>query len=156
MSSVLMALYAAATTVSLPLADPLPPPDPATYYRVMTVAGPGSTSKCIGQTDEPVCALETALACGVRGDARLCAEAVAPGAPAADWRPRPGRPARYRLDRATMLGYPPRQFPAAKVGDLVLRVSSLEPAAAPRVYYLGKRAGVWRVFGWEAATVARR
>jgi hypothetical protein len=154
MSSLLMALTAAATTVSMPLADSLPPPDPATYYRVMTAEGAGSTSKCIGQTDDPVCALETALACSVRGDAKLCAQAVAPGAPAADWRPRPGQPARYRLDKATMLGYPPKLFPAAKVGDLVLKVSSIEPAGAARVYYLGKRDGVWRVFGWEPAKTA--
>ena len=154
MSSVLMALYAAATTIHAPLADPLPPPDPATYYRVMTREAAGTTSKCVGQTDDPVCALETALACWVRDDAKLCAAAVVPGAPSADWRPQPGLPARYRLDKATMLGYPPKQFPAAKVGDLVLLVSSLEPVAPARVYYLGKREGVWRVFGWEPAPAA--
>ncbi len=156
MSSVLTALYAAATTIHAPLADPLPPPDPATYYRVMTVAGAGSTSKCVGQTDEPVCALETAMACWVRGEPGLCAKAVAPGAPAPDWRPAPGQAARYRLDKATMLGYPPKQFPRAEVGDLVLTVSSIEPASASRVYYLGKRAGMWQVFGWEPAKAAGR
>jgi hypothetical protein len=154
MSEIIVALFAAVTAHHAPISDQLPQPDPATYYRALTQAESSTTSRCIGTTADPVCALETVLACSVRADNGLCVTALADGAPPVDFRPQGGLAARYRIDGANMLGYSPKRFPTAMVGDVVLKVSAIEPATPARAYYVGKRDGQWKVLGWEPAKTA--
>ena len=151
MSDLFVALFAAATAHHSPVTDQLPQADPATYYRAMTQVEETTTSRCIGKNDDPVCVLETLLACSVRSDNQLCAVSLAEGVPPVEFRPQPGKAARYRIDGATMQGYAPKHFPGVMVGDITLKVSAMEPAIPARSYYVGKRDGQWKVFGWEPA-----
>lgn len=67
--------FAVAILLSLLFIPParaqLPAVDPVNQYRLI---GPAdrSDSRCIGQSDTPLCAVETLLACFARRDADLC------------------------------------------------------------------------------------
>jgi hypothetical protein len=56
------------------LADDVPLPEltPKGHYLVMTWDNATSSSNCIGDPKTPMCAVETVLACFVRGDHSLC------------------------------------------------------------------------------------
>lgn len=156
MSDLFVALFAAATAHHSPVADQLPQADPATYYRSLTQVEETTTSRCIGKNDDPVCVLETLLACSVRADNTLCKEALAEGVPPVDFRPQAGKPARYRIDGASMQGNAAKYFPGVLVGDVILKVSAIEPMTPARSYYVGKRGNQWKVFGWEPAKTASK
>jgi hypothetical protein len=54
-------------------ADPdLPRIDPPGHWRLMTQDPSTTTSKCVGDTSTPLCAVETIRACFVRVDDKLC------------------------------------------------------------------------------------
>lgn len=74
---ILIAIVATVWTISPAIAsDQLPPPDPEGTWRVITQDPATTTSKCIGDTSTPVCALETLLACFARNDYPLCAQTM--------------------------------------------------------------------------------
>lgn len=53
--------------------DPdVPKPDPPGHWRVITQDDATTTSKCVGNPNTPICALDTLSACAVRGDKTLC------------------------------------------------------------------------------------
>jgi hypothetical protein len=51
---------------------PLPPITPVDGYFVMNRDDATSSSKCIGDPKTPLCAVETAMACEIRGNDDLC------------------------------------------------------------------------------------
>lgn len=158
MSTLLLAMYAAYTVHREPLAGEVPPPDPQGVYRTLTGDNATSTSRCIGSTDEPLCAVETVLACQSRDNAELCRAGLAPEAPAAAFRPQQGQFASYRFDKVEVLGYPHRQAPTARVGDMTVQVSSAPAAGAPAqsaTYFVGKRGDGWRVLGVAPVTAGK-
>jgi hypothetical protein len=50
----------------------LPALTPKGHPRIMTLSDETSTSKCIGKPVTPLCAVETKMACFLRGDPNLC------------------------------------------------------------------------------------
>jgi hypothetical protein len=77
---VIALLLAAALPARADDAVPLPPITPVDGYFVMTQDDATSSSKCVGNPVTPMCAVETLMACFVRGDDRLCQTAM--GVPA--------------------------------------------------------------------------
>lgn len=72
-AAAILALAAVAANAADPAADvPLPPITPKGQFLVMTKDDATSTSKCIGNPVTPMCAVETVLACNVRGIDELC------------------------------------------------------------------------------------
>ncbi len=53
-------------------ADSIVKPDPPGVWRMLGPDDQDTTSKCIGKPKTPICAVETVLACFVRGDNSLC------------------------------------------------------------------------------------
>ncbi len=161
MSDLLFAVYVAfggGHRVPLATEDQLPQSDPQGYYRVLTELDATSSSTCIGRADQPICALETALACIARDNDALCRGSLGEGAPTPKSQSLAGNTLRYRIDKVDVLGYPAHLFPNAKVGDLTINVSAVscragscgQPEGPGQTYYLGKRDGWWQVFGWES------
>jgi hypothetical protein len=65
-------------------ADPdVPKPDAEGAWRIITHDDAITTSKCLGSREAPLCVVETAIACTVRGGQDLCRRAW--GDEAADW-----------------------------------------------------------------------
>jgi hypothetical protein len=75
-------------------------PDPADTWRVITQDDATSTSRCIGQVDTPVCAVETLIACHMRGTPELCRIATGRTHDFSSG-PLPNEWLRYRLTRAS-------------------------------------------------------
>lgn len=116
-----------------------------------------ATSQCIGRRDSPVCALETHIACRVRGDDALCADAG--GLEPKHFRPK-GATVLYYIDRIRKWEPPELAAP----GSLLVIVWVAEstdlpapgaeqpggayigrPAFVPVGYTLERRDGVWNV-----------
>lgn len=54
------------------LSRALPPVEDKSVWHILTRAGPGTTSQCIGNLSSAWCALETYLACAARRERALC------------------------------------------------------------------------------------
>ena len=70
----LLAVFLVSAALPALAADdvPLPPITPVDGYFVMTQDDTTTSSKCIGDPKTPLCAVETVIACFIRGDDDLC------------------------------------------------------------------------------------
>ncbi len=56
----------------------LPRPDPPGHWRRATVDPATTTSRCVGSTSTPMCAVDTMEVCSIRGDDSLCRAGTGP------------------------------------------------------------------------------
>jgi len=81
LSAVFLLLLVSAPALAAPHTDSVPPvPDPPGHWRVLTRDDATTTSRCIGDTSTPLCAVETAMACFYRDAKQLCDVAFLPAA----------------------------------------------------------------------------
>jgi len=142
------ALVLAAALPALAADDvPLPPLTPKGEYLVMTQDDATSSSKCIGNPATPMCAVETLLACFVRGKDHLCQSALGVAwdkvpdfVSKLDW-----PPVIYRVVRREVLD--DRHFPWRPQRDMDWRPGELDLRAADiRIDLVRKEC-------WEKVTV---
>lgn len=166
-------LVTAATVQAAELATPhdLPPLTPKNHPRIMTTRDETSTSKCIGRMITPLCAVETKIACFLRGDTRLCdmVGGHLSGAPgnAPPWS------MRYLISRAVIIDdrhfpWPPSTdkgqpagVPSVRAGDVRIDVRQMycfsgdaqncEPSYDfPITYVVRKENAQWQLIGWAS------
>jgi hypothetical protein len=116
-----------------------------------------ASSQCIGQRDTPVCALETHIACRVRGDDRLCADVD--GLESKHFRPK-GATVLYYIDRIRKWEPPERAASGGLFVTVWVAESTDLPASGaeqpggayvaraafvPVSYMLERRDGAWNV-----------
>ena len=145
----------------------LPPLTPKNHPRIMTMQDETSTSKCIGRLVSPLCAVETKIACFLRGDMRLC-DLV--GGHLSRARSLP-RSIRYLISRAVIINdrhfpWPPSTemgqpagVPSVRAGDVRIDVRQMYCFSGdarncapsydfPIMYVVRKENAQWRLMGW--------
>jgi hypothetical protein len=76
----LVLMMLSATTSAADGREPLPQPDPPDVWRRMTHDDATTTSRCLGDLSDPICVVETDIACLLRGDqTRKCRSILASG-----------------------------------------------------------------------------
>jgi hypothetical protein len=111
--------------------DEAPAIDKPGYWRVMGQDDEHSTSRCIGNPDTPLCAIETIIACFVRKNNELCK--IGQGAYWVDLRisglPQPVWAHRYRVVKVKRItrdhqrhSYLGRHPPPVLKGDLIVTI----------------------------------
>lgn len=123
----MLALAASLAPAAAQSPDPdLPPVDPPGRWRQMTLDDATSDSKCVGQFDTPLCAVETVIACFTRQIDDLCTRASL-DRPAFEFfagrMPRPDSFDRYRVSRVERLTERtiqeiPRYTEGVRAGDI--------------------------------------
>lgn len=150
--------FAATVLLGLVIVSPawaqLPAVDPLNQYRLI---GPAdrSYSRCIGQSDTPLCAVETLLACFARRDADLCRAVWAGGEGVA------GFLAKLQ-DSRYWWSYRIAAAEQTSAGEALIAVAgrscglqSAEPdcfttPAPPTSYRLRQVNGRWQVVDWQS------
>jgi hypothetical protein len=125
------ALLLAAAAAESALADgvSLPPLTSKKHHFVMTHNDATTTSKCVGDTQAPMCAIETLLACFVRSNLDLCAISLGmPQDRLPDFGPHSGWPAQiYWVVRSEVLT--DKHFPWRPKRDVPWRPTELDMRA---------------------------
>ena len=140
-----------------------PPPEPTLETPLNIITFDSATSTCIGKPITPLCAVETLLACSVRGGYSLC-RSVIRYKPDAEWfaaRRYPNDIIKYRVRSTERLtrqtipvqGWNPEGIYAEKPGDDIVTLEIFDCGAVrpmceapefgpPRVtYYVARRSG---------------
>ncbi|WP_155801730.1 hypothetical protein [Magnetospirillum molischianum] len=139
----------------------LPPIDPPGVWHALTQDDATTESKCIGNPVTPLCAVETVIACFVRGSDELCRIGKGLDRPPGLFRGRPGIGVweRYRVAVAKRIN--PKKQPflneePTKAGDVSLGIQSLfcqkvceTPDGPPTTYLIRPMDGRWVVLTWE-------
>lgn len=141
--------------VAAPADAQIPAVDPAGQYRL--IGPPERTdSRCIGQPDTPLCAVETLLACFARREAALCWRVWSPPRAGGDLFPgekRPGYWWSYRVAAAEPAGPGEAVIAVAgrNCGLLLAAPDCVTTPAAPTRYRLRRQAdGAWQVVDWQS------
>ena len=171
----LTALLLAVALPALAAEDvPLPPITPVDGYFVMTQDDATTSSNCIGDPVTPLCAVETVMACEIRGNDDLCRIgmgleknpnlSVGPFAPSIYWVVRreivteqniPWRPSQldWRPGEASVQAGDVRIDIADKVcekGEISHTACTTEPDLPPIAAYIIRRQGIrWAVIDWR-------
>lgn len=115
LSSIAVVIALSSASLAAPRDPDLPRLDGKHEWHTIGPSAKTTQSKCIGQTTTPVCAIETAEACRVRRDDRLCKIAAGPFklfAPDKSYE-RP-TPEQYRVERAFRMNR--RNLPSWELG----------------------------------------
>jgi hypothetical protein len=140
----------------------LPPVDPPGVWRTLTQDDATTDSKCIGKPLTPLCAVESKMACFLRGNDELCRIAkgldhlpgLGPG------RPYPGGWERYRVTAVRRVNsnmLPTITGITTRTGDLTVDVKHMlcqfsecpKRIGPPTTYLVRQKGDGWAVVTWE-------